>query len=153
MPNKENICAHYSDSDNTGEIKYIYAVPMIGKGPEGMDSDGPVNEAGYRPGWCGIHVTQHQKPDPAKDSYKFDIAISDVNEDIIGEVKSVEANEGYTLTSKLPLGLVVTAGDIDSDPVYFAYGGEIWGSADAEHHCNFGSYDNGKRDGDCGFTC
>ncbi len=33
--------------------------------------------SGFTPGWCGTHVVQHQKPDPAKDNYKFDISLFD----------------------------------------------------------------------------
>ena len=35
------------------------------------------NPAGYSTGWCGVHVTQHQKPDPSKDNYTFDIYLRD----------------------------------------------------------------------------
>ena len=152
-PNKENICAAPTNWKSDQSITYVCAAPKTGKGPEGMDSTAPVNEAGYATGWCGVHVTQHQKPDPSKDSYKFDIRINDSNEDNIGEIKGVEANAGYTLTSKLPHGLVVTAGAIDADPVYFDYNGLIWGSNDQEQSCNFGGFEGGKREGDCGFTC
>ena len=33
--------------------------------------------SGFTPGWCGTHVVQHQKPDPAKDNYEFDISLFD----------------------------------------------------------------------------
>jgi len=46
----------------------------------------------------------------------------------------------------------VTAGDMNADPVPFNYGDQAWAYADADHHCNFGAYDSGSRQGDCGFT-
>ena len=35
------------------------------------------NAAGYSIGWCGVHVVQHQKPDPSKDNYVFDVFLYD----------------------------------------------------------------------------
>lgn len=52
-----------------------------------------------------------------------------------------------------PNVLVVTTGKVDNDAVLFKYGAQAWGSNDQEHHCNFGAYDSGNREGDCGFSC
>ena len=135
------------------------------------DVYGPVhaqqNAAGYSPGWCGVHVTQYQKNEGAgKDpsQYRLTVTIAD------GEGINVNVPEGAApgqntyvqapdkqwvqMTSRLPSSLSVKAGPTDNDPVWFSYPGNTdWSSKDQAHHCNFGSYDSGKREGDCGFTC
>jgi hypothetical protein len=58
--------------------------------------------------------------------------------------------QGVDVDSALPLVLVVTAENIDSDPVKFAYGAQSW---DSNSQCSVGGYDSGKREMDCGFTC
>jgi hypothetical protein len=102
---------------------------------------------------CAFHVTQYQKPDPSKDSYKFDVIIKDANGNEIGSVYGAVATGPIEVKSSLPLPLIVTAGNVDADAVLFSYGDQNWGSNDQPHHCNFGKYDSGNRDGDCGFAC
>ena len=63
------------------------------------------------------------------------------------------SGQGVGVTSALPLVLIVTAQNVDDDAVLFAYGDQSWGSNDQPHQCNFGAYDSGKREGDCGFSC
>lgn len=157
-PDSRNICASTTDYNNDGRSN-VCGIPAIGKayGPGGLDSQGPVNDRGYAPGWCGLHVTQHQKVNPSDPNshYKFDITIKDSNEDVIGSVSGADApaNVGVGVTSKLPWVVVVTAQNVDADPVLMAYSDQSWAYADAAHHCNFGAYDSGKREGDCGFSC
>ena len=118
----------------------------------------PPSKAQYKPGWCGLHVTQYQKHEansnPTGD-YKLDIAIKDAAGVTIGTNFGAVARSGVgvDVTSKLPYVLIVTAQDVDNDAVLFKYADQAWGSNDQEHHCNFGKYDNGNRDGDCGFSC
>ena len=157
-PDSHNICAH--KHDNKSEFRAnICGMPAIGKayGPGSIDSQGAVNDRGYAPGWCGLHVTQHQKVNPSDPNshYLFDITIKDSNEDVIGSVSGADApaNVGVGVTSKLPWVVVVTAQNVDADPVLMAYSDQSWAYADAAHHCNFGAYDGGKREGDCGFAC
>ena len=112
----------------------------------------------FAPGWCGMHVTQYQKPDPSKDQYKFDVVVKDAEGNEIGNLKdayagSLQSPESIGVTSRLPYVLMVDAGNVDDDAVLFRYGAQSWGSNDQEHHCDFGSYDNGSRQGDCGFQC
>ncbi|KAL8868797.1 MAG: hypothetical protein Q9174_004744 [Haloplaca sp. 1 TL-2023] len=139
-------------------------VPKIGKnyGDGDIDSQGPTNDDGYAPGWCYVHVTQYQKKDPAANpdetedaNYHLDITIYDENEDIVGEVSKARAKawEPVEVTGKLPFPLLVTAEDEDKDPVLFEYADQKWAYADVYHGCNFGAYDSGNRDGDCGFDC
>ncbi len=139
-------------------------VPAVGKnyGPGELDSQGPTNEAGYAGPWCGVHVTQYQKKNPAGDpatdpeaQYHLDVKLYDHNEDPIGEVLNAEAKAGQAVgvTGKLPYVMLVTAQNVDEDPVLFAYADQSWAYADAAHQCNFGQYDGGKREGDCGFSC
>jgi hypothetical protein len=95
-------------------------------------------------------VTQYQKPDPSKDGYSLEVArINDANENSIGSLP--KGGPTASVTSKLPLTLEIKTGGVDDDPVTFAYGGDSWSSNDAR--CSVGSYDNGKREIDCGFSC
>ena len=111
----------------------------------------------YQPGWCTMHVTHYQKPDPSQDQYSFDISLFDGNGAPIGNREgavagSLSAKESIGLQGDLPWVLILDAGDVDSDPVSFRYEGQAWTSNDQDR-CSFGGYENGKREGDCGFNC
>lgn len=131
--------------------KWECGVPKIGKGGGGLDSNGPVNDRGYAPGWCGVHVIQHQKPDPSKDSYSLEAYINDNNENKIGGTDKA-GGPSLSLTSKLPYTLEIHTGGVDADPVSFAYAGQSWDSNDSSR-CKVGAYDSGARQMDCGFSC
>ncbi|KAH7072737.1 hypothetical protein BKA63DRAFT_534445 [Paraphoma chrysanthemicola] len=147
---------HYGNMGN----KYIHdsrtkkwecGIPKVGKGVGDFNSDGPSNSKGYRPGWCGAHVIQYQKPDPSKDQYSLAVtAVNDANENSIGSFP--KGGPTASVTSLLPLTLEVKTGGVDTDPVQFAYGAQSWSSNDAGR-CSVGKYDSGKREMDCGFTC
>ncbi|KAH8818866.1 hypothetical protein DL96DRAFT_1684436 [Flagelloscypha sp. PMI_526] len=91
---------------------------------------GPAS--GFASGYCGMHVTQ--------------IFIGDS----VGP-KDAPANVGIDVTSKLPFVMIVTAQNVDDDPIKFAYAGQNFDSNAAQ--CSVGGYDSGKREMDCGFTC
>ncbi|KAL9009541.1 MAG: hypothetical protein Q9173_005439 [Seirophora scorigena] len=102
-PNPENICQETYKYNRDTIHAHQCGVPAIGKnyGPGKLDSQGPVNPAGYAGGWCGIHVVQHQKEDPAGDpasdpkaNYHLDVTLYDSNQDKIGEVLGAEAPAG-----------------------------------------------------------
>lgn len=120
---------------------------------------GGASTAGvYVHGWCGIHVTQYQKNEPKSNptgDYKLDITIKDAAGATIGGTTGAMAKTGVAVAvdSRLPFVMIVTTQNVDKDPVLFRYSGQSWDSNDQAHHCNFGAYDNGNRDGDCGFTC
>lgn len=100
---------------------------------------------------------QHQKPDPAKDKYKFDISLFDHVGVPIGGVSGADAptGAGVGADSHLLNVMVVTAGRVDASVVPFAYGDQSFGSTD-QHHCNFAvdlDSDSHTRSGDCGFSC
>ena len=163
-PNSENICQKYDQYGRSSKFNYACGVPAIGKsyGDGKLDSTGPVNEAGYAGPTCQVHVVQYQKKNPAGDPatdpeahFSVDISIRDGNEATIGEVLRAEAPAGVAVgvTSKLPHVLLVTAGEVDADPVLFAYGDQTWAYADVAHKCNFGEYADGDREGDCEFSC
>ncbi|KAF2105788.1 hypothetical protein BDV96DRAFT_591868 [Lophiotrema nucula] len=128
-----------------------------GDDPADPDAD-PSVSIPYAPGWCGVHVTQYQKneedvnPNP---NYRLDITIFDSQGETIGGVQFADAptDVNVNVDSKLPYVLLVKTGAVDDDAVLFAYADQSWGSNDQEHHCDFGSYDSGKRQGDCGFSC
>lgn len=74
----------------------------------------------------------------------------------MGQNTLVEAPNGVpvNMTSRLPSPLTISVGPGDYDPVLFTYPGNApWGSNDQPNHCNFGQYDSGFRQGDCGFSC
>ncbi|KAI4164669.1 MAG: hypothetical protein LQ342_001643 [Letrouitia transgressa] len=163
-PNEKNICERTNTFNNEGIRSWKCGMPAVGQnyGPGTLDSQGPINSAGYASGWCGVHVVQYQKKDPAADPakdpaglYHLDVTIFDNNQDQIGQVIGAEAPAGKAVpvTSKLPFVLDVTAQNVDADPVSFAYSDQSWAYADVAHHCNFGAYDSGNREGDCGFSC
>ncbi|KAL9042181.1 MAG: hypothetical protein Q9180_000780, partial [Flavoplaca navasiana] len=96
--------------------------------------------------------------DPATDPeahYRLDITVYYNNQDKIGEVLGAEAPAGkaVNVNSKLPFVLLVTAQEEDADPVLFDYANKHWAYADVAHGCNFGQFDAGDREGDCGFSC
>lgn len=111
----------------------------------------PENAAGYAPGWCTFHVVQYQKGNPAVDPYHYDIWIKDANRKMVGEVKKAPGTGPINITSKLPLVFIAESGKEDHSPIVFKYGDQTFDSNSAQ--CSFGGYEDGNRDGDCGFTC
>lgn len=88
--------------------------------------------AKYKPGWCGLHIIQHQKPDPSKDAYTLEVQIKDADSMIIGNtLGAVDARNPIPVSGfggQLPVQLIVTAGGVGADPVKFAYGDQLWDS-------------------------
>lgn len=126
-----------------------------GTGEDPADSDASSTTSAPTSGWCGIHVTQYQKPNPATDNYKVDVSIYDDNGALIGRVAGADApgGERVYVISTLPDVLSITLGKVDADVVLFNYGTDAWGSKAQDHYCSFGGYGGGNRNGDCGFTC
>lgn len=83
----------------------------------------------YRPGSCGLHIIQYQKPDPSKDAYTLDVQLKDADSMIIGNtLGAVDARNPISVSGfggQLPVQLIVTAGGVDADPVKFTYGDQI----------------------------
>ncbi|KAL9099814.1 MAG: hypothetical protein Q9163_004737 [Psora crenata] len=124
------------------------------------DGDDPADPGeGYNPGNCGVHVVQYQKNEGKPDStggttnYRFDIQISDGQLEPVGELDYADApgGQGVDVDSALPYVLVVTAENVDDDPVRFAYAAQTWDSSSGQ--CSVGKYDSGSRQMDCGFPC
>lgn len=112
----------------------------------------------YTPGWCGVHVTQYQKnegPGDDIENYRFTVVLKDADGKPVGEQDyvSIPSGETSSFTSTLPWTFDLTAPNVDDDAIWMAYGDQSFTSNDQPHSCNFGSYDGGKREGDCGFTC
>ena len=153
-----------------------YCHDWLGNEEDPADPDStPGVGIGYYPGNCGVHVKQvsqcsyrerplltflqYQKNEGAPDStggtsnYRFDILIKDDQGERVGELDYADApgGQGVNVDSQLPLVLVVTAENVDDDPVEFAYGGQSWDSNSAQ--CSVGGYDSGARQMDCGFSC
>lgn len=106
-------------------------------------------------------MTQYQKNEgnPASNgnlatsNYRFTILLKDANQELVGEVDYYDApgGQGVGVTSGLPLVFIATAGNVDDDPISFAYGDQSWDSNSGQ--CSVGGYDSGSRQMDCGFTC
>ncbi|KAH8696168.1 hypothetical protein BGW36DRAFT_408118 [Talaromyces proteolyticus] len=112
----------------------------------------------YIGGWCGVHIRQYQKnegPGLRPENYRFDVILYDGEQELVGESEllSIPSGETMQVGSTLPYTLGVTAPQNDPDAVYMSYNGQSWGSNDQDHHCDFGGFDSGHRDGDCGFSC
>lgn len=155
--NKDTVWAKYEWPNLGSAVTKVVRVNPDNDNQETIK--GSASTAGvYVPGWCGLHVTQYQKHEPNSNptgDYKLDITIKDAAGGIIGGTTGAvaKAGVGVPVDSRLPLVLIVTAQNVDNDPLLFKYAGQSWGSNDQAHHCNFGAYENGNRDGDCGFTC
>ena len=115
-------------------------------------SDGELNV----PGFCNFRVIQYQKNQPTVNpnpDQKLDVTITDEHKIQIGQLLFADAPEavGVNVDSQLPYVLIVTAGAVDSDPVSFAYAGDIWDSNGTP--CLAGGYRGGTRRIDCSFRC
>ena len=113
--------------------------------------------ASYAKGWCGVHVTHYQIPD-GDNKYYLQAELKDATGVQIGQLEKTDATNPVDVTSALPYVLIITADkpgsaeDVDGKPLHFAYAGTEW-TSDDESHCKFGGYEDGNREGDCGFTC
>ncbi|KAI4200168.1 MAG: hypothetical protein LQ350_004129 [Teloschistes chrysophthalmus] len=78
-------------------------------------------------------------------NYRFTIQLQDDQHEIIGGVDYYDApgGQGVGVDSALPLVFIATAGNVDHDPVSFAYGSQKWKSSDSQ--CRVGRYDSGSR--------
>ena len=114
--------------------------------------------AGYATGWCGVHITHYQIPEGGS-SYSVEATIFDAHGIEIGRREKTDATEPVGVTGALPYVLMITAAkpgsseDPDSAPISFAYGDQSWNSDKESQRCKFGGYEDGNREGDCGFTC
>ena len=103
-----------------------------------------------------MHVTHYQIPEGGS-FYSIETTIFDAIGTQIGNLPKTDATEPVDVTSALPLVLVITVAqpgssdDPDGAEIRFAYGDQSWGSDDDQ--CKFGGYEDGNREGDCGFTC
>ncbi|KAI4270978.1 MAG: hypothetical protein LQ337_006342 [Flavoplaca oasis] len=110
----------------------------------------------YAKGQCGVHITHYQIP-KGDDKYYLEARLKDAYGFEIGHLDKTEATNPVDVFSALPLVLVITAAkpgsseNPDGAPLQFAYGSDNWSSDD--ERCKFGGYENGKREGDCGFAC
>lgn len=109
-----------------------------------------------------MHVVQWQRNrDGVSDDYDFDVLIYDDNKTKIGQVVKTAIDPGtksLSVTSLLPLTVVVTAKGDDTGSVGFAYGDQSWSSGDGSHQSTLGTgpkygFESGKREGNMGFTC
>ncbi|KAF3016547.1 hypothetical protein E8E14_012290 [Neopestalotiopsis sp. 37M] len=125
--------------------------------------DPDSSKQGYTPGWCTAHVNQFQKNEYGTGSrYTFNVILYDAAGDQIGHAQSaaVDANGHLSIDSRLPYTFEISVGDVDSDPVAFAYADQNWlcDHDTSTHDCTLGNgknngYENGDREGDMGFTC
>lgn len=105
-------------------------------------------------GQCGIHVVQWQKNENGVGGdYQYDVRIYDAIQAEIGGTNRLDIPDLQTASvdSQLPNTVDISSGEIDDDPVVFAYAGQSWQSS--EPQCSVGGYENGNRDMDCSFSC
>ena len=136
----------YFDRDSTCECVAAHSV----KEQKCKDYEGD--------GWCGVHVKQYQKnegPGMTPEHYRYTVNIKDATGKPIGEhdLVPIPSGEEREFDSLLPKPFKIYSPDVDSDAIWMHYGDQHFTSNDQPHHCNFGKYDNGKREGDCGFSC
>lgn len=82
--------------------KWTCGVPKRGQNfGDALDSNVPTPK-GYAPGLCRVHVTQYQKPDPAKDQYSLAAQIFDANQNQIGASDGKQVGPVLVLTTPLP---------------------------------------------------
>ncbi|KAH7408213.1 hypothetical protein DE146DRAFT_645574 [Phaeosphaeria sp. MPI-PUGE-AT-0046c] len=157
-----NLCKK-TNVAGTQRITYECGIPKIGTAAFGLSIFKPVDPApGFAPGWCTMHVIQHQRNEYGVGSeYEFDVIIYDHDKKVIGKVQRAAINAGsktLSVTSKLPYTVEVEAKGGDTDPVKFSYGGQVWQNNDKSHQSTFSNgkehgYEYGNREGDMGFTC
>ena len=131
------------------------------------NDDESVSPDTFTGGWCGMHVTQYQKNEPGDCStcnspdYILSVCIYDANQVLLNQYPGEDGcgqfvalkGQPQAIDTALPNLMYVTVGAVDDDPLLFTYGNQDWGSNDQPHHSNWGAYDNGKREGDTGFSC
>ena len=74
-------------------------------------------------------VVQYQKNEGPGDTsvYRFDVTVKDAYQNGIGEANTVPSPATMDgSNSQLPSPLTITAGNVDSDPVSYAYAGQSW---------------------------
>ncbi|CAO2654522.1 Nn.00g112550.m01.CDS01 [Neocucurbitaria sp. VM-36] len=157
-----NLCHKTKTSQGRG-IVYECGIPKLGTSAFGLSIFKPVDPSpGFTPGWCTMHVVQHQRNEYGiGGEYAFDVIIYDDAKKVIGSVQAapIDANsKTLSVTSHLPYTVEVEAKGGDADPVVFKYGGQTWQSGDGTHQNTLGNgpengYEYGDREGDMGFTC
>ncbi|KAL9104903.1 MAG: hypothetical protein Q9163_000220 [Psora crenata] len=153
---------------NNADVTHIWSMnddttdPNKHDGGDLKASTNTVQGGSFTPGWCTFHVVQYQRNQNGIGAdYQFDVQLYDGAHKKIGEVskKAIDASsKSLSVTSALPWTLEITASGADEDPVRFAYGADSWLSNDGTHQCTLGDgpengYEDGNREGDCGFTC
>lgn len=82
----------------------------------------------YKPGWCGLHITHYQKPDPSKDPYSVNVLLKDTDGMTIDNtLETVQSRDPVAVKGfggQLLVQLIVTTGNVDKYPVRFAYGNQ-----------------------------
>jgi hypothetical protein len=143
--------------------------PPCGTQPKDViDAPGGQNSAGYVPGWCTIHITQFQ-PDQYKqgthedfeytnplNEYQLVVTIMGGDNTPLAYATKQPLDGALEIDSKLPHPLIVQdnyKGSDGKNMLSFWYNDQWWLEVDQQHHCNIGAFDNGKREGACGFTC
>ncbi|KAF5390806.1 hypothetical protein D9757_004425 [Collybiopsis confluens] len=111
----------------------------------------PKNEPAS--GNCGVHITQYQKNEKEVNPvnhYTLNVILKDANGMVVGFNGNGDASTTVSVTSQLPYVFEITAGNLDNDPLSFAYGGDKWDSS-TKGRCSVGKYDSGSRQMD--FVC
>ena len=112
---------------------------------------------------CGVHVVQYQKNQGPvalngagagqNSDYRLSITVKNHTRQAVGQVilQDAPTGVGIDVASALRYKLIVAAGALDLDPVFFKYAAQSWNSSDGL--CGVGAYWDGNRNMDCGFSC
>ena len=120
----------------------------------------PVNQAGYAPGVCGLHISQYQMNTVANPNgfYIIDVRINDADRRILTNETHLNAAAPGSILTVLPHPLSITLSNNpngvnnDAMPIVFDYDTQHWDSSQSPQ-CTMGAYDHGVRQGDCTFSC
>ncbi|OAL05990.1 hypothetical protein IQ06DRAFT_313192 [Phaeosphaeriaceae sp. SRC1lsM3a] len=142
------VCSWLDYNQENGRTrKWKCGVPKRGMKFPGLESNMPVNDRGFAPGWCGVHITQWQTPNA------LETKVFDANQAEIGNSGGKQGDK-LKFGSKLPLWFLVDGSAGSDKPIKFEYDAQFWDTNDKDkHHCSVGAYDGGKREIDCGYTC
>ncbi|KAF1936119.1 hypothetical protein EJ02DRAFT_427783 [Clathrospora elynae] len=147
----------------TGSISWQCGLPKTGTAGFGMSSfHAPDPAPGFTPGWCTMHVVQHQRNElGVGNEYEFDVIIKDVANKDVGGVQLAAIDpitKALSVSSQLQWTVDIIAAGDGNAPVVFKYGGQTCQNGDGSHQSTSGNgpengFADGNREGDMGFDC
>ncbi|SPO01756.1 uncharacterized protein DNG_04429 [Cephalotrichum gorgonifer] len=126
--------------------------------PDDQDCDA------FTGGWCTAHIIQRQRwQKGVGNKFMFDLQVFDGAGKTIFKKGMQEVDDGgyYSVKSALPWTIELATTGEDNDPVRICYSDQCFACDDQDggpHGCTLGNgnengYEDGKREGDFGFSC